>query len=401
MGIKLLILAAFFLVFGVKPSLASSVVLNEIMTNPPSGEKEWVELYNTSSTMNISGWVIEERTGSDLSGTKQHLLPDFTIQNNGFWTFDFATASLNNSGDIVTLKDNSGTTIDTYQYTSSTQSKTFGRQPDSGSWTSNLSPTKNLSNGGISIPTPTPTATPTPTPTSTSTSTTSTTPSSSFTISNIPSQIDSTEEFRVTINLSLPKSPNTIFYLKGAFKKQDKTNYFGLTKVGNDWIKNNNKFEDQYKITTDGSGNWSGNLEIQPDILDSGYEGAGEYLFKVARYTGSGSLTWSNEIIIKINAQEVVLENDSDVLGVEEKQVETSESKPKKEEYSLEKYIKVTTQSATPLQTDELRKSKKQISPFIIIGGVFILGALGYLVYRYQLFSLKSKLNEIQKLFRK
>src|SRR3989344_3658910 len=107
------------------------------MANVPSGEQEWLELYNTSSSeVSISNWTIEERTGSDLSGTKPHTLPDITISGNGFSIFEFTTSSLNNSGDIVTLKDNSGNVKDSYQYSSSSQNKTFGRQPDGNNWTS-------------------------------------------------------------------------------------------------------------------------------------------------------------------------------------------------------------------------------------------------------------------------
>lgn len=160
---------------------ADSIVINEIMANPNSGEKEWVELYNsTSSSINLSGWVIEERTGSELSGKKQHPLPTTTIESNNFYSYEFSTASasLNNSGDIVTLIDNNGNVLDTYQYNSATKGKTFGRQPDGGSWKTNLTSTRNSSNGEL-IPSPSPTdipspslsPTPTPTPNSTSTPT--------------------------------------------------------------------------------------------------------------------------------------------------------------------------------------------------------------------------------------
>lgn len=164
------------------------------MANPPSGEKEWIELYNPSSTTSVSGWIIEERTGSDLLGIKQHLLPDFTIQNNGFWIFDFATASLNNSGDIITLKNNLGETVDTYQYNynEAISGKTFGRQPDGANWIVDLNPSKRNSNGNQSSATPTPTPTPSPapspthTPIPTKTSTPTPTPKKTTSPTNTP-----------------------------------------------------------------------------------------------------------------------------------------------------------------------------------------------------------------------
>lgn len=151
-----------------------------------------------------------------------------------------------------------------------------------------------------SSPSPTPTPTPTPSPTQSSTSSTSTS-TSSFTISNVPSQTNSDQSFNVSVNLFLPNNPDNTFYLKGAFKKSDSSNYFGLTKVSGSWIKNGSTYSNQYPITTDSSGNWSGNLEVQPDSEDSGFTGSGDYIFKIARYTSSGSgPIWSNESTINI-----------------------------------------------------------------------------------------------------
>lgn len=150
-------------------------------------------------------------------------------------------------------------------------------------------------------PTPTPSASSTPTPTPTSTPSPSSTPISAFTISNIPSQINSNQSFLVKVSLSLPNSANTDFYLKGAFIKSGSNNYFGLTRVGSSWVSNGSSYPNQYKITTDGLGNWSGDLEIKPDNEDAGFTGSGDYPFKVGRYTASGSgPTWSNQTVVQI-----------------------------------------------------------------------------------------------------
>lgn len=149
-----------------------------------------------------------------------------------------------------------------------------------------------------SSPSPTPTATPTPTLNASPTPSSAT---SSFTISNIPSQINSDQSFTVSVNLSIPNNPNTAFYLKGAFKKSDSSNYFGQTLVSGNWVKNGSTYSNQYPVTTDTSGNWSGNLEIKPDSEDAGFTDTGDYIFKVGRYTSTGSgPTWSNESNIKI-----------------------------------------------------------------------------------------------------
>ena len=290
----------------------ADILMNEIMANVTSGEQEWIEFYNTSSSaISISGWTIEEKTGTDLIGTKSHTIPDLNIPGNGFKVFEFSTSSLNNSGDIITLKDNTGNIKDSYQYSSSNQNKTFGRQPDGGNWNSSLDPTKEGRNGGSSS-TPSPTSTPTQTSAFTP-SPPSSSNSSIFTISNTPSQINSDQQFSITVNLSLPASPNTNFYLKGAFKKSESSNYFGLTKVSGSWIKNGSSYTNQFPITTDSAGNWSGDLEVKPDAEDSGFSGTDNYIFKIGRYKESDnpSVIWSNEVTIKIISVEASSEGGS------------------------------------------------------------------------------------------
>lgn len=248
-------------------------------------------------------------------------------------------------------------------------------------------------------PTPTPSSSPTSAPSSSPTSTPS---SSSFTISNSPSEINSDQSFTILVDLSLPNNPNTSFYLKGAFKKADGSNYFGLTKVSGSWVKNSSAYQNQHPITTDSSGNWSGNLEIQPDSEDSGFAGSGDYIFKVGRYTSSGlGPTWSNEQNMKINVaavnfanEEIGVINLSGVSSFPKSQVlakSTATPQTSTEAYSLEKYVKESSKSASIAGTEiSSVKSQKQLSPFIIVGVIAILGGLGSLVYIFYQFRVKS-----------
>lgn len=149
-----------------------------------------------------------------------------------------------------------------------------------------------------STPDPTPAAQSSPSPQSSSDS-----QKSAFSISGTPAQVNSDQSFTSAISLTLPSNPNSVFYLKGAFKSSDGSNYFGQTKVGSSWIKNGSGYSSQYRITTDSSGNWNGSLEFEADSGDSGFTGTDSYIFKVGRYSSSGSgPTWSNEEQIKINA---------------------------------------------------------------------------------------------------
>ena len=221
----------------------------------------------------------------------------------------------------------------------------------------------------------------------------SSSPTSSFTITSIPTQINSDESFVSTVNLTLPANPNTKFYLKGAFKKPDTSNYFGLTKVGNSWVGNSNSYSDQLSITTNSSGSWSGNLEVKPDPFDSGYDSSGTYLFKIGRYSENGSgPNWSNEVSLNINAKPItVADNNLDFSKINAASVSSNNSKLKiieedlpVEVYSLEKYRRTAsiagTTAATPLVRIDSQK-QNNFSPLLFLGGGLISGAFSYIIY--------------------
>lgn len=243
------------------------------------------------------------------------------------------------------------------------------------------------------IPTQTPISTPSPTPSSSTQST------SSFLVSNIPSQINSDQSFNVSVNLSLPDNPNTNFYLKGAFKKPDSSNYFGLTKVSDSWVKNGSSYSSQNQITADNSGSWSGNLEVKPDSDDSGFTGSREYIFKVGRYTSSGSgPTWSNESTIKIISTENSQGETSTTTPTPKANPSTSPSaktkttSPQSKSYDTLVYhsasvagVKASASASASALPEVSVKNQKQINPIIWVGLVFILigaGSIGYIYLR-------------------
>ncbi len=246
-----------------------------------------------------------------------------------------------------------------------------------------------------STPSPGVTSTPTSTPTPT-TSPTSLPSTSSFTISGSPSQINADQSFNVSVNLSLPNNPSTSFYLKGAFKKSGGSNYFGLTKVSGNWVKNGSSYSSQYQITTDSSGNWSDNLEVKPDSEDSGFTGTGDYIFKVGRYTSTGSgPTWSNEETIKIigaaqesDPTETISDTSlspSSTISPSIKSIVTSSQikSSGKTEYKVASIAGVTA-TATPSVTPSTEvKSQKQTNLPLIIGILLIISGLGLFFFIY------------------
>lgn len=254
--------------------------------------------------------------------------------------------------------------------------------------------------------TPTPTPTPSPTPSSTLAPTptpTSSLSSSLFTISNIPSEINSDQAFTTSVNLSLPNNSDTTYYLAGAFKIVDGTRYFGLTKKDSGWVQYSSaSFSNQYKITTNGSGAWTGNLEVKPDIEDSDYKGSGDYTFKVARYTQTGSQTWSNEVTVKIISVETSEQGGTSadtssstskpltspsVLSSGNKSIISTKSKSYDRLVYHTASVAAATASTSPSSTPEKLVKSQKINYFAILGSVLVISGIalsGYIYFKYR-----------------
>lgn len=109
--------------------------------------------------------------------------------------------------------------------------------------------------------------------------------------SSPPEQLQEGEEFAVTLSITGMKADST-YYFGGSFTQPDKTNYFGYTKnnAGN-WELSSSNHLNLYKVTTDGSYT----VAFKPDLTSSNFKGAGEYLFKIRRFTEAGSYEWLSQ----------------------------------------------------------------------------------------------------------
>ena len=122
-------------------------------------------------------------------------------------------------------------------------------------------------------------------------------------INNVPLTIDQSQELEVDAILSC-KGCTTDSYLRGVFYPSG-ASYFGYT-WNNSGIWSNaagGNCTTYYKIAKadlNPEGSWSGKLKFKPDKESSYYNGPGEYLFKIGRYTPSCSTTWSEEKTISI-----------------------------------------------------------------------------------------------------
>lgn len=216
-----------------------------------------------------------------------------------------------------------------------------------------------------------------------------------FNIKDNPQEINSDWEFEIYISLKLNGKPNAAFYLKGAFKKEGSSNYFGET-LGNEWIKNSEKYSKQYKILTDSEGNWEGKIKIKPDPDDTGFDGTGEYIFKVARYTDTGSgPNWSNEVKIKLNAvatpKPSSIEESEEVATEEaEEEIDIKASLVKMPERNYE--IKIASVAGEATKSDNITLEEKarvleekKINWLLIFLGIgTLLGGAGYTFFKFK-----------------
>lgn len=416
MGTKILTILLLLITLLTSPSyvFASHVITNEIYYDVDSlhgleTDNEWVELYNTTGDdINLESWTISDNS-SNPSYIK--ILPAITIKKNGtlvitaqsstwsFWNINSDKISLdksiggglNNDGDRLILKDNLGQDHDKLSYGTDTtyssvlpdidEGHSLERVPVGGNFVDQSMPTP----GSVSQ---TITSSPTPTPSSSISA-------SSLKFSEVPSQINSDQSFKVNVTLSMPNNANTEYYLKGEFKKSDGTRYLGLTKKDSDWVEYGDDLSDQYKITTDASGNWSGNLEVKPDVYDKDYKGSGQYLFKIGRYTAAGSGLWSNPVtldIVDTTSSPTPAPSSNPTSTPSTTKVTTTTSSPKptpsiKSSYQIASVAGIKTSasaSASSLPGVEI-KNQKQTNPITWVGVIFILigtGSIGYIYLR-------------------
>jgi len=118
------------------------LTINEIYPAPPTGEYEWVELYNPENyNINLSAFTLSDLAGNKIKLPQSILFPlDFIIAS--------SSSILNNNGDTVILKDNLNNIIEIATYSGSfTPEKSYGRCPDGvGQWMIFNLITKNSSN---------------------------------------------------------------------------------------------------------------------------------------------------------------------------------------------------------------------------------------------------------------
>lgn len=113
-------------------SLCNDIIVSEIMYAPPSGEPEWIELYNRSEKIqNIKNWKLGDSSSRvTISDSDYNLSPqEFLVVSDDSSIINFynitskllilALPSFNNSGDDVVLVGHTNKIIDSLEYQSS------------------------------------------------------------------------------------------------------------------------------------------------------------------------------------------------------------------------------------------------------------------------------------------
>ena len=86
------------------------ITINEFMPAPTDG-KEWIELYDgTGYAVDLAGWTLADGTG------KNFVTLDGLIAPAGFKSIELSSSHLNNSGDLIVLRDANNNEVDRVAY---------------------------------------------------------------------------------------------------------------------------------------------------------------------------------------------------------------------------------------------------------------------------------------------
>ncbi|MFA5770708.1 MAG: lamin tail domain-containing protein [Patescibacteria group bacterium] len=101
-----------------------NIYLSEVMVNPTTGEKEWVEIYNDNDfSVSLNNWYVDdlENTGSSPK------IFSLEINAKSYGVFTLTSSMFNNDGDSVRLLDFNKNLKDDFEYQETEQGKTLGR----------------------------------------------------------------------------------------------------------------------------------------------------------------------------------------------------------------------------------------------------------------------------------
>lgn len=106
------------------PFSYENIYISEVMVNPVSGNKEWVEIYNNNDfPVLLTNWYIDDIENGGSSPKTFSL----EIPAKNYRSLNLLWSMFNNDNDSVRLLDFNKNLKDNFEYNSSIQGKTFGR----------------------------------------------------------------------------------------------------------------------------------------------------------------------------------------------------------------------------------------------------------------------------------
>jgi len=144
------------------PQSYDNIFISEVMIDPETGNKEWVEIYNDNDFLaSLTNWYFDDIENAGSSPKSFSL----EIPAKSYRAFNLSSSMFNNDGDSVRLLDFDKNLKDSFEYSSSTQGKTWGRVSFDKDDFCLQEPSYEAANNNCLNPTPTITLTPKPTPT--------------------------------------------------------------------------------------------------------------------------------------------------------------------------------------------------------------------------------------------
>ena len=134
------------------PQSYDNIYISEVMVNPPTGGKEWAEIYNNNDfPVSLNNWYLDD---IENAGSTPRLI-SLEIEKKSYAVFDLSSSIFNNSGDSVRLLDFNKNLKDSFEYLLNEQGKSLGRTSLDSDDFCLQEPSKNLVNNSCINPTPT------------------------------------------------------------------------------------------------------------------------------------------------------------------------------------------------------------------------------------------------------
>ena len=134
------------------PTDFTNIYISEVMVNPFTGEKEWVEIYNDNDfPVSLDDWYVDDLE----NGGSSPKIFSLEINAKGYGIFNLTSSIFNNDGDSVRLLDYNKNLKDDFEYQKNEQGKTLGRTFFDSDYFCLQEPSKNSANNPCINPSPT------------------------------------------------------------------------------------------------------------------------------------------------------------------------------------------------------------------------------------------------------